>query len=499
MASTSVAQPGPGRRLVGTERALYDFSRLSPLNLVVLVRLDGPALDDLLPQALAAAQARHPLLRASICDQRSGPRFAVRPADDVNPIALRFVSAPMAVRTVVESELRTPFDVGTGPLARLTCIRDVGAAGDLVLTLHHAIADGASAANLVHELLGWCGARLAGDDPPPPLPPAGERDDLPPPLTEVLPATSRGLRGLRAALALAARQGRDELTYRLGNPRRPVPPPGEASTMALRLDRNATTSLVARARRSRLTMTSVLCAALLWEASATLYRSRPATMRAVVWVDLRRHLSPPVPATTLACYVSMLRFVIKVDPREGFAPLARAVQRRVERAARRRDRMSAAATSAALARVATRFPIGRLGTTALSYSPAPAIGPRYGPVAVRDVQGFVSNIRLGAELAASAGVSDGELWCNVLYLDSDIDQATAAAAADGLLATLRQFAQGPAEPPAQRATTMIADDSQLAQLTNDHDHGHGAAGRTDGPAKSRHNGSRHNESRGTGS
>jgi hypothetical protein len=396
------------------------------------------------------------------------------------------VTSRDAVIAAVEEEMRTPFGTSTGPLARLTCVRDPGAAdhgaagaadpasttgprraasasGALVLTLHHAIADGASAANLVHELLDWCGARLADDAPaqggPAPSasepsasapsasePPTTTNESLPPPLTNVLPATSRGLRGRRAALAFAARQGRDELAYRLGKPRRrPVPPPGQASTIDLRLNQDMTTSLVERARRSRLTMTSVLCAALLWEASTTLYRTRPVTMRAVVWVDLRRHLSPPVPATTLGCYVSMLRFVIKVDRREGFAPLAEAVQRQIERAVRRGDRMSAAVASAAMARVAARLPLGRLGTTALSYSPAPSIGPSYGPITVRDVQGFVSNIRLGAELAASAGVSGGELWCNLLYLDSDLDDATVTTAALGLMTTLFAFAQRSAE------------------------------------------------------
>lgn len=495
MADQFSSQPGPGRRLVGTERALYSFSRLGPINLVVLVRLDGPALDDLLPRALAAAQARHPLLRASIAGRPSRPRFLVWPAQDADPVTLRFVSAPAAeapvnadaasrdaILAVVEAEMRTPFDPSTAPLARLTCVRHAsahepasapdaagttGPASDLVLTLHHAIADGASAANLVHELLDWCGARL--DDAAAPradTAPLARRTGtapLPPPLTDVLPATSRGMRGRRAALALAARQGRDELAYLLGNPRRrPVPPPGQASTRALRLDRDATASLVERARRSRLTMTSVLCAALLRDASTALYPARPVTMRAVVWVDLRRHLSPPVPVTTLGCYVSMLRFVIKVDPCDGFTPLAQAVQGQIERAVRRGDRMSAAVASAAMARVAVRMPISRLGTTALSYSPTPPIGPSYGPVTVRDVQGFVSNIRLGAELAASAGVNGGELWCNVLYLDSDLDAATATAAADGLLATLREFAQPP--------TPLIVDDPQLSELTDAHDH-----------------------------
>src|SRR5438128_12420664 len=84
---------GPGRPLAGTERAFFAVSRRSPLNLVVLVRLSGPALDRLLPQALAIMQRRHPLLRARITGRSSRPRFEVRaadlPAGTPGPVPLR--------------------------------------------------------------------------------------------------------------------------------------------------------------------------------------------------------------------------------------------------------------------------------------------------------------------------------------------------------------------------------------------------------------------------
>jgi hypothetical protein len=442
-AGVSAGGPGSGRPLAGIERALFSFSRLSPLNLVVLARLEGPALDGLLPEALAALQERHPLLRARIAGPSARPRFDVRPPGSTTggpgPIPLRFVrsSDPDAAAGVADEEMNTPFDTGRGPLARLAWVSGPGPESDLILTLHHVIADGASTANLVHELLDWCQARIAGDTPLPPRPAA-----LPPPLTDVLPPGLRGIGRRSQELALLVRQGRDEIAYRRSSRghRRPVPPPGRAATRLLSLDRESTTSLVGRARRDRLTTASLLSAALLWQASAVLYRARPVAMRAIVWVDLRPYLNPPVRSETLGCYVSMLRFVIRVDPRSGFAALAAEVQDKIEHAARRGDRIPAALLSAGLARVAVRWPVGRLGTTALSYTAAPAIQPAYGPVGVREVRAFVSNIRLGAELAATAGLARGALWCNLLYLDSDIGEKTAAAAGDGLLSTLREFA-----------------------------------------------------------
>ena len=264
----SVARkPGSGRALVATERALFTFSRLSPVNLVVLVRLDGPELGDLLPQALAAMQSRHPLLRARIAERPSRPYFEVG-ADAaapgwVGPMPLTLASAdddldPSAdALAVVENEMNTPFDTSRGPLARATYISG-GTGSDLVLTLYHSIADGTSTANLVHELLDA------------PLP-------LPPPLTDVLPASLLGAGRAREALRFALSQARDEVAYRRGSRqhRRPIPPSGRAVTSAVGLNAVNTASLITRARRRRLTMTIVLSAAVLEQACVNLYGGRP--------------------------------------------------------------------------------------------------------------------------------------------------------------------------------------------------------------------------------
>jgi hypothetical protein len=432
----------PGRPLVATERAFFTISQGSALNLVVLIRLTGPDLDDLLPQALAAIQQRHPLLRAVIAGGRSRPRFDVRPsgaAGEPGPIPRRLIAGADRTAEVVDEEMNAPFDTGVGPLARAALITGPGLEHDLVLTLHHSIADGASAACLVHDLLGWCESVAAGTAgaAPAPLPIAPS----PQPLTAILPAHMRRLRVRRATVAYLARQARDEVGYQRGSRglRRPVPPPGRARSRLVGLDRDGTTSLVDRARRSRLTLTSLLSAALLWQASAVLYGDRPAAMRVMIWVDLRRHLDPAVPDEVLGCYASMLRFVIRVDPREEFATLVARVQDEIARAARRGDRIPAALLSPVLTRMLTRWPVARLGTVAVSYATAPAVRASYGPIAVREIRAFVTNLRLGADLAAVCGVFGGALWCDLLYLDSDIGEAQADAVTAGLLSTLGQF------------------------------------------------------------
>jgi len=419
---------------------LYISSRDSPLNLVVLVRLDGPAVHDVLPTALAGLRQRHPLLRARIVGPLARPRFEVSDADTAGsgPIPLRVVRASESegAYELAEEEMNAPFDPAVSPLARVTCVSGPGHSTDLILTVHHAIADGASAANLVHELLESCRQGLAGEPAATPVPAS-----MPPPLTDLLPVGMRGLAGWRKMLTLAARESRDEIAYRLGSRgcRRPVPALGRAVLRPLSLDVAETAALVSQGRRQRLTLTSLVAAGLLWQVNAVLHEGRPCTMRAVIWVDLRPYLDPQAGAETLGCYVSMLRFPVRVDRRRGLAALATDVQRQIERASRRGDRFPAAQLSAPMARLAARWPVIRLGNVALSHAAAPAIQSGYGPVSVREVRAFVSNDRIGAELAAVSGVIHGRLWCDLLYLDSDYGEDAAAALGDGLFAALREF------------------------------------------------------------
>jgi hypothetical protein len=430
-----------GRPLRATERALFTVSQLSPLNLVVLVSIDGPAVSGVLADALAALQRRHPLLCARIVGPLSRPRFELSQSATCR-IPLRLVQAAKSGQaraeetgsslTVAEAEMNAPFEPAVAPLARLTCVSGPGPRTSLILTLHHAIADGVSAANLVHELLDGCHARLTGAAE---LPTA--RTAVPPAAADLVPVTARS-----RVLTFAARETLDELGSRLAGRtgQRAIPAPGQAVARVADLSPEDTRAVVDRSRRQRLTMTSVLAAGLLWQASAVLHSGRPVPMRAVIWVDLRPYLNPAPSAEALGCYISMIRFSVRVDPRRGFAALAADVQARIRRASRRVDPIPAAQLSAAMTRFAVRWPVSRLGTVALSYGTTSAIRTSYGPLAVREVRAFVSNNRIGAEVAAVCAVHHGVLRCDLLYLDSDYDRATAALIGDGLLATLRDFA-----------------------------------------------------------
>jgi len=424
------------RRLRGVEHALIVEGRASPLNLVVLVGLDGSSLDTVLPAVLARLQARHPLLRTRILGADRRPRFSVEDASrDTRPIPLRTMKVDETeIRGLVEEEMNTGFDEASPPLARALYARGSGSQAWLILTLLHCTCDGVSAGRLVDELLEGCRRELE-ERPVDDLP---DSYDLPSPLTDLLPPEERGVAGAGKRGAFAMRELAEELRYRRppSAAGRPLPPAGHARTLMLSLTRPETEDLVAWCRDERLTLTSVLNAALLHETVRHLYAGRPVKMRAVVWVDLRPHLTPPPAPHALACYISMLRIVLRVDTSDSVAALGRRLQERTSAGVRRGDRVSAAVLSPGASWAMARTRSMRLGTTALSYGGADPVAATYGTIEVREVRAFVPDNRRGAQLALVAGLRDGAIWCNLLYLDSEVEETTAEIVAAGLRGVL---------------------------------------------------------------
>ncbi|MFH9810588.1 amino acid adenylation domain-containing protein [Streptomyces olivaceus] len=155
---------------LGDGRRVAEVQALSPLQAVMLrhSRTERPdpytvqscfsltgALDaDALREAGADLLARHPNLGAvfpgdlGLVPQSARPDFRVldQPAGDV-----------------LAADLAEPFDLGAGPLVRLTVIRQGGDRFDLVLTTHHVLSDGWSAPRILTELFALYTARATGE------------------------------------------------------------------------------------------------------------------------------------------------------------------------------------------------------------------------------------------------------------------------------------------------------------------------------------------------
>ncbi|HWO12666.1 MAG TPA: amino acid adenylation domain-containing protein, partial [Polyangiaceae bacterium] len=169
--------PRPERLpLSDAERRIHFASRLDgggAYNIVAGVRVEGELRLDVLGRALDALVARHEPLRSvyPLRDEDGLPeRRILAPAPlPVASVDLSALPADARAARVAELEAReasAPFDLGVGPLLRVTALRLGARQHRLVFSVHHIVADGRALDVLLDELTALyaagCGEPLAG-------------------------------------------------------------------------------------------------------------------------------------------------------------------------------------------------------------------------------------------------------------------------------------------------------------------------------------------------
>jgi len=167
------ADRGAPLPLSSAQRRIWFLERMEPgrawYHLPTVVRLRGALDAAALERAIAALAERHEALRTVIREVDGEPVQVIAdlavtaerhdvshlPADEREAAALR----------AVEDEVRRPFDLAAGPLFRALLVRVSADEHLLALTLHHAVADGASLRVLLAELSSLYGAIAAGREP----------------------------------------------------------------------------------------------------------------------------------------------------------------------------------------------------------------------------------------------------------------------------------------------------------------------------------------------
>jgi hypothetical protein len=415
----------------------------TPFNVVMVLPLGNGPVEQTLRWALDAVQERHPLLRVKIEPDNGGFRFG----STTQPIPLEVLDRTddSTWMEVAERELGHALDTEAGPLAYCSTIADAdnGKVTEIVLTVHHSIIDAASAANFVHELLTACAAIDAGETPQlgPPLPLIAAEDDL-------FPQTLPGGRKRPGVGGFLLRQMADEFTYRLrtiGKRRPQVHPQGNCRVLCRRLAEENTTALVRACRRRRLTLGSALNASMMVAVHRLLYDDQPTLLRHFNFADLRQILKPRVPAEHLGAYHGMLRVTVPMPSGADLWQTASAVNEKISSAARRGDALWSVKLSPMMMRPILRRQKQRMGTTALSYTGPSRLPRRFGSIEVSSPEVFISNLTLGPEYTAQARLDNGELFWNIVYLDCDMDRATADRISDQMLDVLRAGSAGGAE------------------------------------------------------
>ena len=410
------------RELGAFETALTLSDAFAPLNVVAVLRLAKGPTPDALRRALDALQERHPLLRVRIgtsdgryhYERRRVPAIPLRPAE-------RF-GGDTWVREA-EAELAGRLDAATGPLVRcayLDATDGDGGGCEILLTFHHAIMDASSAVSLCRELL----AAAAGSEDlsqgfgPRVLLNAAE-DYFPP----AYQGWRRRLRVGRFLLRLLRAEATDRWQAR-GRWHAPPAAAARCRILSFQLDEAETAALAKRSRRKRVTLHSVFDAATLLVVARHLYPGESLPLRHLVFANLRPYLRPPIAEEDLGSYFAMLRFTTAMRPQRELWELAGEINGQVHAASKRGEKFPFSLTSAAAMRGLLSLGNQRMAATAISYTGAAKLDPD-GPFPVRGLHAFVSNFSLGPEYTAQVRLFAGRLWWDILYLDSDLEEATA--------------------------------------------------------------------------
>ncbi|HTQ79175.1 MAG TPA: amino acid adenylation domain-containing protein, partial [Thermoanaerobaculia bacterium] len=159
------------------QERLWFMDRLVPespvYNVHQALQVDGSLDVPALRRSLARMVARHEVLRTTFAISAGRPIQIAGPVPDlILPVldlsALLAAARETEVRRLASLEARRPFNLGRGPLLRLTVVRLAVARHHLFLTLHHIVGDDWSVGILVREL---AQGYLSGPGAPPPAPP----------------------------------------------------------------------------------------------------------------------------------------------------------------------------------------------------------------------------------------------------------------------------------------------------------------------------------------
>jgi hypothetical protein len=425
------------RRLGVFETAETLTDAFAPFNVVGVIELETGISLYGLHEALARAERRHPLLRARIVPEGRAFRYIL---DDCAAIPLDVIERRDDTHwhEIAEAELNKAFDPGTGPLMRCTYLKDAPGSpkAELIVSFLHTIIDGSSAVNLVNEILFSWNAIAAGDT-------LNEPEELPllAAVEEHFPAPYRGPKAKLKVAGFMARQLLDEIRYRRrarGTRQMPVFEHGRCRTVHQTLEGEDLENLIRSARRRRVTLNSALNAAMLISVQRRLYGNRAVPLRNFNFAMLRPYLEPPLRSHHLGSYHVMLRATVDLEEDQNLWLLAEKINADFLAVNRRGDKYLALLTVEGAMKMILRQRRMRMASTALAYTGPLKIPRQIGSIRIKSVRSMVSNLVLGPEYTAQARLWDGRLWWDTIFLDCDMDRATAAAITDDIFHRLRE-------------------------------------------------------------
>jgi hypothetical protein len=404
------------RKLGTFERALFISDQHSPFNVVCVLCLEQAPAPEMVRSALEAMRTRHPLLQACIRDGSFVPSSLPKASFEVisskeSADWMELAAREMNTRLDVEQELFRGVYKYTSQHA------------DLILTFHHAIMDAASGMNLLDELMRICSA-----DPSAAIKALHSTLEIVPPVERHFPSSHRGLTGSLRAIRYAFAQMCEEILFQwnVRGKRSPIIHlGGRGFPMTLVLSETMVDILSRRCRVEKVTLNSLLNAALLLATNRHVYAGINTPMRTFTFADLRPFTVPPTTSESLANYISMLRFTVNVDGHGDLWDLAKVLHTKIYRSLKRGEKFLAVLLSEPMMKMFTTLKSMRMGASALNYGGAVPLEAQYGRIKVTELHAFLSSFDLGPEVSCQARLFHDRLWLDFMFLETDMDKGMA--------------------------------------------------------------------------
>ncbi|MFG2432660.1 amino acid adenylation domain-containing protein [Streptomyces sp. NPDC048590] len=171
-----MSTPAVGSVLTHGQKRLWFLDRMEPgdpsYNIPLVLRLTGPLDPAVLGSAVDAVVARHETLRTRFPDEDGRPLAVVSDPAAVPVEHLDLRGSGHRLPDELAARTNRGFDLGRGPLLRVSLIRTAQTEHVLCVVLHHIVADGWSLNILRDELAAHYGAYRAGRDADLPAPPS---------------------------------------------------------------------------------------------------------------------------------------------------------------------------------------------------------------------------------------------------------------------------------------------------------------------------------------
>lgn len=421
------------RKLGLVENLFATLHTMGAMLYVNVASIQGSISLDMLRSAIDLLQKRHPLLQVCLQELEDGFFFV----DSTGLIPLRAIERQHEQQwlKIAEDELQQKFSGEFEPLCRITLLQSSTQPynNELIVTFHHAIADGISALHFIHELLSYYQQFVEGI----PIP---EVDTLPllPPLEQLL----------QQSLAETNAADLTQVSHTTAPPTLLIEQTASVVDRQTRLlshefNPDLTLKLKSRCRDEQTTVHGALCAAMAIAFVQQLPPQPPVVISCGSSINLRASCFPPVEPTYLGFFSSNITTTHHADPNTHFWDLARECQSSVLHSIQHKiphNQVSNAEllsqyNSAFLAQFA-EYNMGRNTTTHVSNLGQCDLQAVYGSIRLKSFYFTVGLNLVGTCFWLGVVTLNQKLCCTFTYTDPLISRKTAEALANSVVTVL---------------------------------------------------------------